>query len=85
MVEETDYTLLPIGHVLSNGRMIAKCPSCGRNGVCMDLGKVVYVEHFALEKFTTAAGEIHGKWPRKNAVCHFLKANEQKAKAKRLG
>jgi hypothetical protein len=78
MIEESDYTQLPVGHVLRDGRKIAKCPSCGRNGVCMDLGKMVYVEHYALDRFTTAAGDVHGKRLRRNSECHYLKAADYK-------
>ena len=73
MKENLDYTRLPIGHCLSDGRKIEKCPKCGRNGARSDLGEIDWFEHFGLERFTTAAGEVHGKSIRKHSTCRVNK------------
>jgi hypothetical protein len=68
-MDNADYTQLPIGYSLEDGRRIAKCPKCGRNGASLYLREIEYFEHFAMKTFLTATGELRAKRLRKNSTC----------------
>ncbi len=70
-----DYTAMEIGHVLADGRMISKCPKCGKNGVATDLGRLIWYQHYDSELFQTASGDTHAKRRRPNQQCRVTKNN----------
>ena len=64
-----DFTRYPVGHVLPDGRIISKCPVCGRSGLVLEMSTFVSVQHHEIESWTTASGELRGNAPRRNTTC----------------
>ncbi len=77
-----DFTKLPVGYVLPDGRKIAKCPKCGRNGVAFTLLGSGSVEHFGIEIWLTASGEERGKL-RRGGVCLIRRARTTQPRPRR--
>jgi hypothetical protein len=68
-MDERDFTTLSVGARLQDGRVIQKCPICGRNGVVFATEAFVSAEHSRFEIYTTAAGEQRGKHTLPRARC----------------
>ena len=69
-MNERDYTKLPLGSRLADGREIERCPICGRPGVVFETDTFESAEHSRLEKFVAANGEKRGKYALPRATCH---------------